>query len=162
MPMSLAGVNGQPVDAFKFYEDSVYESSTGANVVIDTYQNLDLLNLLITIGAVVLAIGIVASLVNAAISASAREQRRARPVARRHPRVAGALAAAAAQLRRGPRRAQRRADARRPRGRRAPPGAGAAQQVRERRAGSLTALWTAPVPAAAGVINCAGFAASQT
>jgi heme/copper-type cytochrome/quinol oxidase subunit 1 len=71
IPMALAGVNGQPVDAFKFYEDSVYESSgTGLDVVVDTYQSLDLLNLLITIGAVVLAIGIVASLVNAALSAS--------------------------------------------------------------------------------------------
>ena len=67
IPMFLAGVNGQPVDAFKFYEDSVYD---GPGVVVDTYQNLDVLNLLITIGAVVLAIGIVASLVNAAISAS--------------------------------------------------------------------------------------------
>ena len=71
IPMALAGVNGQPVDAFKFYEDSVYDGSgTGLNVVVDTYQSLDLLNLLITIGAVVLAIGIVASLVNAALSAS--------------------------------------------------------------------------------------------
>jgi heme/copper-type cytochrome/quinol oxidase subunit 1 len=70
IPMALAGLNGQPVDAFKFYEDSVYESSTGANVVVDTYERLDLLNVLITIGAVILAIGIVVSLVNAAISAS--------------------------------------------------------------------------------------------
>ncbi len=71
IPMALAGVNGQPVDAFKFYEDSVYDGSgTGLDVVVDTYQSLDLLNLLITIGAVVLAIGIVASLVNAALSAS--------------------------------------------------------------------------------------------
>ena len=70
IPMFLAGVNGQPVDAFKFYEDSVYESSAGVNVVVDTYQNLDVFNLLTTIGAVVLAIGIVASLANAAISAS--------------------------------------------------------------------------------------------
>ncbi len=71
IPMALAGINGQPVDAFKFYEDSVYDGSgTGLNVVVDTYQNLDVLNLLITIGAVVLAIGIVASLVNAALSAS--------------------------------------------------------------------------------------------
>ena len=71
IPMALAGINGQPVDAFKFYEDSVYDGSgTGLDVVVDTYQSLDLLNLLITIGAVVLAIGIVASLVNAALSAS--------------------------------------------------------------------------------------------
>ena len=82
LPMALAGI-GQPVDAFKFYEDSVYDSSgTGLNVVVDTYQSLDLLNLLITIGAVVLAIGIVASLVNAALSASGRQQGRAGPVAR--------------------------------------------------------------------------------
>ncbi len=70
IPMAMAGLNGQPVDAFKFYEESVYDGSgSGLAVVVDTYQSLDALNLLITIGAVVLAIGIVASLANAAISA---------------------------------------------------------------------------------------------
>ena len=39
LPMALAGVKGQPVDAFKFYEDSVYDGSAPAwNVDLDTYQ----------------------------------------------------------------------------------------------------------------------------
>jgi heme/copper-type cytochrome/quinol oxidase subunit 1 len=71
LPMFLAGLNGQPVDAFKYYEDSVYDGSgTGASVVTDSYQSLDTYNLLITIGAFILAIGIVLSLVNAVRSYS--------------------------------------------------------------------------------------------
>jgi cytochrome c oxidase subunit 1 len=52
IPMFLAGLDGQPVDVYRFYD-------TG---------NLDILNLLSTIGAFVLGAGIVASLVNAAVS----------------------------------------------------------------------------------------------
>jgi cytochrome c oxidase subunit 1 len=52
IPMFLAGVEGQPVDVYKYFD-------TG---------NLDLLNLLATIGAFVLAAGIVVSLVNALLS----------------------------------------------------------------------------------------------
>jgi heme/copper-type cytochrome/quinol oxidase subunit 1 len=52
IPMGLAGLDGQPVDVFWFYD-------TG---------DLDLFNALSTIGAFVLAAGIVASAVNAAIS----------------------------------------------------------------------------------------------
>jgi heme/copper-type cytochrome/quinol oxidase subunit 1 len=69
IPMFLAGLDGQPVDVYKYYEDSVYNGSgTGLNVVTDTYQNLDLFNLLSTIGALVLVTGIVMSLANAARS----------------------------------------------------------------------------------------------
>lgn len=65
IPMFMAGLNGQPVDAFKYYEGDLY-----SNGVVDTFQNLDTLNLLSTIGAFVLFIGVVLSLVNAAISVS--------------------------------------------------------------------------------------------
>jgi heme/copper-type cytochrome/quinol oxidase subunit 1 len=52
IPMVLAGLAGQPVDAYRFYEG----------------QGLDAYNLLTTIGAFVLAAGIVVSLVNAVLS----------------------------------------------------------------------------------------------
>jgi cytochrome c oxidase subunit I len=64
IPMALAGLNGQPVDGFKFYEDDLYSGG-----VVNSFQNLEVLNVLATIGAFVLAIGIVLSLVNAARSA---------------------------------------------------------------------------------------------
>jgi cytochrome c oxidase subunit 1 len=63
IPMFLAGLNGQPVDAFKYYEDNLYSDG-----VVNTFQNLDTLNLISTIGAIVLIIGIVISLANAAAS----------------------------------------------------------------------------------------------
>ena len=53
IPMVLAGLEGQPVDIYKYYED----------MGVDTY------NLLSTIGLFVLAAGIVVTLVNAVLSA---------------------------------------------------------------------------------------------
>lgn len=53
VPMQMAGVDGMPVDVFKFYED------TGS---------LELLNILSTIGSVLFAIGFITTMVNAAIS----------------------------------------------------------------------------------------------
>jgi heme/copper-type cytochrome/quinol oxidase subunit 1 len=52
IPMTLAGLEGQPVDVYKYFD----------------VENLDLYNLLATIGSFVLAAGIVVSLVNAAAS----------------------------------------------------------------------------------------------
>lgn len=54
LPMVLAGLEGQPVDVYKYYEE----------LGVDTY------NLLSTIGIFVLAIGIVITLVNAVLSVS--------------------------------------------------------------------------------------------
>jgi cytochrome c oxidase subunit I len=54
VPMSFAGLDGQPADVYRYYD----------------VGDLDLFNLLSTIGAFVLAAGIIASLVNAARSAS--------------------------------------------------------------------------------------------
>jgi heme/copper-type cytochrome/quinol oxidase subunit 1 len=54
IPMVLAGLEGQPVDVYKYFD-------TG---------NLDLLNLLSGIGALVLAFGVLSSLVNLALAAS--------------------------------------------------------------------------------------------
>jgi cytochrome c oxidase subunit 1 len=54
VPMFFAGLDGQPVDVYRFYD----------------VGDLDLWNMLTTIGAFVLAAGIVASLVNAARSAT--------------------------------------------------------------------------------------------
>jgi heme/copper-type cytochrome/quinol oxidase subunit 1 len=72
IPMFLAGLDGQPVDVYKYYEESAYTGSgTGLNVVTDTYQNLDIFNLLSTIGFFVLAAGIIMSLANAARSVHA-------------------------------------------------------------------------------------------
>lgn len=72
IPMFLAGLDGQPVDIYKFYDPSAYSGSgTGLDVVTGTYQNLDTYNLLSTIGAFVLAAGIVVSLANAARSVHA-------------------------------------------------------------------------------------------
>jgi cytochrome c oxidase subunit 1 len=52
LPMFIAGLDGQPADVYKFYD-------TG---------NLDLLNLLSSIGAVILFLGILAQLINALVS----------------------------------------------------------------------------------------------
>ncbi len=65
IPMALAGLDGQPVDTYKFYEDGLYSDG-----VAGTFQNLDTFNLLATIGAFVLFFGIVLSLVNAVRSVS--------------------------------------------------------------------------------------------
>jgi heme/copper-type cytochrome/quinol oxidase subunit 1 len=56
IPMFLAGLEGQPVDVFKYFQPTD---------AINTPQHLDTLNLLTTIGAFVLALGVVLSLVNA-------------------------------------------------------------------------------------------------
>ena len=64
LPMFLAGVDGQPVDAYKYYEDNLFSDG-----VVSTYQNLDTLNLISSIGAIVLIIGIAIALGNAARSA---------------------------------------------------------------------------------------------
>ena len=101
IPMFFAGLKGQPVDIYKYFED------TG----VDGY------NLVASIGAFVLATGILIELGNAAHSWRQRDARaRPRPVGRRDARVVRALAAAGAQLRRGPGRPQRRAAPRHPRG----------------------------------------------
>src|SRR5262249_28936323 len=55
IPLFLAGVDGQQVDIFKFFK-----ASDAINAM-----NLDALNLIATIGAFILALGIVLSLVNA-------------------------------------------------------------------------------------------------
>jgi cytochrome c oxidase subunit 1 len=57
IPLWLAGLEGQQVDIFKFYEGSGAVNA----------MHLDALNLLATIGAFVLALGIVLSLINAYI-----------------------------------------------------------------------------------------------
>ena len=57
IPLWLAGLEGQPVDIFKFYEGS---SAINA-------QHLNALNLIATIGAFVLALGILLTLINAFI-----------------------------------------------------------------------------------------------
>lgn len=59
IPMFLAGLEGQAVDIFKYFQ---------ATDAINTPQHLDTLNLLTTIGAFVLALGVVLSLVNAYLS----------------------------------------------------------------------------------------------
>lgn len=52
VPMQLAGVEGMPVDAFKFYEDS----------------GLDTLNALSTAGSLIFALGFLLTMINAAVS----------------------------------------------------------------------------------------------
>ena len=101
VPLFLAGADqGQVIDAYKFFD------GTGVNAY----------NLIASIGAFVLAIGIVMTLVNAILSRTGGAGGRPRPVGRRLARVVHALAARAAQLRRPARRPQRPADARHPRG----------------------------------------------
>jgi heme/copper-type cytochrome/quinol oxidase subunit 1 len=56
LPMFISGIDGQPADVYRFYDSAV---PSGA---------LDSLNLISSIGAIVLAVGIVVSLVNAAVS----------------------------------------------------------------------------------------------
>ena len=122
--MFFAGLEGQPVDIFKYYED------TG----VDGY------NLIASIGAFVLVIGILLELGNAAYCwHNGLRGARARPVGRRDPRVVRALAAAAAQLRRAARRPQPRAPARHPR-------VGAAPRRRVRAAGDPEPVRPSPAP----------------
>jgi heme/copper-type cytochrome/quinol oxidase subunit 1 len=60
IPLFLAGLEGQPVDIYKFFE---------ADDAINA-QHLDAYNLIATIGSFVLAVGIVLSIVNAYVSVS--------------------------------------------------------------------------------------------
>ena len=125
MPLFLAGgEQGQVIDAYKFFD------GTGVNAY----------NLIATIGAFVLAIGILLTLVNAILSRDERRRGRPRPVGRRLARVVRALAAGAAQLRRPAGRAQRPADARHPRGDRPPHRAAPSSAGARVAAGSLTAM----------------------
>ena len=98
-PMFLAGLKGQPVDVQKFYSGI---GLSGYNVVA-------------SIGAFVLLIGIVVGVVNVATSYGNGHPCRARSVGRRHARVVRPLPPAPSQLRRGAGRAIRRAAARHPR-----------------------------------------------
>jgi heme/copper-type cytochrome/quinol oxidase subunit 1 len=61
IPMFLAGLEGQPVDVYKYFEPSD---------AINTAESLEALNLIATIGAFVIALGVVLSLVNAYLSVS--------------------------------------------------------------------------------------------
>ena len=106
IPMFLAGVEGQQVEIFKYFA-----ASDAINA-----QHLDALNLIATIGAFVLSLGVVISIANAYLSVKRGVPRRARPLGWRDARVVRDLASAASQLRRRSRRAKRRAAARHPRG----------------------------------------------
>jgi len=92
-PLTLAGLQGQVVDVYKFY------SGTG----VSGY------NLVATIGAFVLALGIVVALANVVFSLRLRCPCRPRPVGRDLAGMAGAVAPAAPQLRPLARRSQPRA-----------------------------------------------------
>ncbi len=94
----LAGVKGQPVDVYKFFEGN----------------GLDGFNLVASIAAFVLAIGVLLQLANVAHSLGTRRARGARSVGRGHARMVLPLASAGAQLRRRPGRSQRRAPRRHP------------------------------------------------
>ena len=61
IPMFLSGIEGQPTDIYKYFESSD---------AINAPEALDTLNLLSTIGAFGLAVGVILSLVNAYLSAS--------------------------------------------------------------------------------------------
>ena len=67
IPLFLAGLEGQQVDIFKYFE-----ASDAINA-----EHLDALNLIATIGAFVLALGIVLSLVNAYHRRQGRDPARA-------------------------------------------------------------------------------------
>ena len=67
-------------------------------------------NLISTIGAFILGVGVLLTLINVVHSLKQRQAGRQRPLAGQHARVVHHLAAAAEQLRRDPARAQRRAD----------------------------------------------------
>jgi heme/copper-type cytochrome/quinol oxidase subunit 1 len=60
IPLFLAGLEGQAVDIYKYFEPSD---------AINAPSGLDTLNLIATIGAFVIALGVVLSLVNAYLSA---------------------------------------------------------------------------------------------
>ena len=105
MPLFLAGAEqGQVIDAYKFFD------GTGVNAY----------NLIASIGTLVLAAGIVMTLVNAILSRDNGPEAGHDPWGGDIARVVHALAAGAAQLRRPARRPQRPADARHPRGDRPP------------------------------------------
>jgi heme/copper-type cytochrome/quinol oxidase subunit 1 len=61
IPLFLAGLQGQPVDVFKYFETSD---------AINAADHLDALNLIATIGAFVIALGVVLSVANAYLSIS--------------------------------------------------------------------------------------------
>jgi cytochrome c oxidase subunit I len=61
IPLFLAGLEGQQVDIFKYFE---------ASDAINASENLDVYNLLATIGVFVIALGVVLSLANAYLSVS--------------------------------------------------------------------------------------------
>ena len=98
-PLFLAGLKGQVVDGYKYF--------SGTGVSAD--------NLIATIGAFILAVGIILTLVNARDQPAWRPGCRARSLARRDARVVRPLSSPAAQLRRPARRTQPPAAARHPR-----------------------------------------------
>ena len=104
IPTQIAGLQGMPVDVYKFYADT----------------GMSLVNALATLGSVIFAIGFLLTLVNAASSMSRGTTRRPRSLGRQHARVVHPLAAPDAQLRPRPRRPQRRAPAGHPRRDQAP------------------------------------------
>jgi cytochrome c oxidase subunit I len=59
IPLFLAGLEGQQVDIYKYFEESS---------AVNAPDSLDTLNLIATIGAFVIALGVVLSLVNAVLS----------------------------------------------------------------------------------------------
>ena len=129
---SPAPSEGQVIDAYKFFD------STGVNAY----------NLIASIGVLVLAVGILLTLVNAIFSREGGPEAGHDPWGGEIARVVRALAAGAAQLRRPARRPQRPADARHPRGDRPshPPRAEQAAGARFP-AGSLSNAHAMPAPA---------------
>ena len=124
VPLALAGYDeGQVIDTYKFFD------GTGVNAY----------NLIATIGAFVLAAGIVHEPRQRDPEPRQRRRGGARPLGRRHARVVHALAAGPAQLRRPAGRPQRAPDARHPRGDRPPHRQRRAADARVA-AGSLTGM----------------------
>ncbi len=101
LPMFFAGLEGQPVDAFKYYSDT----------------GLSFFNLLASIGSFVLAIGIVLTLVNAVVSIRSGARAGHDPWGGSTLEWFALSPPPDAQLRRRPRRPLGRAAARHPRGR---------------------------------------------
>ena len=149
IPLFLAGLEGQQVDIFKFFE-----ASDAINA-----EHLNALNLIATIGVVRARVGNRPVDRQCLPGDQGRHAGGPRPVGRRNPRVVRHLAPATAQLRRGSGRPQPRAAARHSRGCGAPRRL-SARTGGDERAGSLTP-WPDPLPGAAGT-SSAGFAAWQT
>ena len=87
IPMFLAGVDGQQVDIYKYFEQTSAINSS----------DLDTLNLIATIGSFVLALGIVLTLVNAYASVKSGARAGHDP-GRRDPRVVRRVASPGPQL----------------------------------------------------------------